>query len=103
MDLNYSAQEEAFRQRVRDFLKASLPQGWGSPGYIASKGDAYVDFLRGWQRRLYDHGLLGLEWPREFGGQDACLVQSEFKKAKRTSLRAIRRCSSAIEVKTRAL
>ncbi|HKD68992.1 MAG TPA: acyl-CoA dehydrogenase [Candidatus Binataceae bacterium] len=76
MDLNYSAQEEAFRQRVRDFLKASLPQGWGSPGYIASKGDAYVDFLRGWQRRLYDHGLLGLEWPREFGGQDASLVQS---------------------------
>lgn len=76
MDLSYSPREEAFRERVRGFMRANLPPGWGSPGYAAPTGDAYIEFLRDWQRRLYDHGLLGLEWPREFGGQDASLTQS---------------------------
>jgi len=56
MDLNYSTQEEAFRQRVRDFMRANLPQGWGTPGYVAPKGDASVAFLREWQRRLFEGG-----------------------------------------------
>ncbi len=76
MDLTYAEPEEHFRERVRGFLRANLPPGWGSPGYVAPRGDAAVDFLRDWQRRLYDNGLLGLEWPREYGGQDATLVHS---------------------------
>jgi alkylation response protein AidB-like acyl-CoA dehydrogenase len=76
MDLSYSSQEEAFRRRVRDFLEANLPPGWGSSGYAMPKGDAWTEFLRDWQRRLYDNGFLGLEWPKEYGGADASLVQS---------------------------
>jgi alkylation response protein AidB-like acyl-CoA dehydrogenase len=76
MDLSFSPREEAFRTRVREFLEANLPDRWGSPEYLAPKGDAYIDFLRDWQRRLYDAGFLGLEWPKEYGGQDASLVES---------------------------
>src|SRR5215469_1907090 len=76
MDLSYSEKEEAFREKVREFLRTNLPPGWGSNSSIGRSGAAEVEFLRDWQRKLYDHGLLGLEWPREFGGQDASLVQS---------------------------
>ena len=75
MDLSYSSQEEAFRRRVRDFLEANLPPGWGSSGYAMPKGDAWTEFLRDWQRRLYDNGFLGLAWPKEYGGAGASAVQ----------------------------
>jgi alkylation response protein AidB-like acyl-CoA dehydrogenase len=76
MDLSYSPAQEEFRQRVRAFMRANLPPGWGSPGYVPPKGDAFLEFQRNWQRRLYDAGLLGLEWPKEYGGQGASLVES---------------------------
>jgi alkylation response protein AidB-like acyl-CoA dehydrogenase len=76
MDLSYSPREEAFRQRVREFLDANLPRGWGSPTFVMPKGEAYTEFLRDWQSSLYDNGFLGLEWPKEYGGQDASLIES---------------------------
>jgi alkylation response protein AidB-like acyl-CoA dehydrogenase len=76
MDLSYSPAQEEFRQRVRAFMRANLPSGWGSPGHVPPKGDAFLEFQRNWQRRLYDAGLLGLEWPKEYGGQGASLVES---------------------------
>ncbi|HKD67587.1 MAG TPA: acyl-CoA dehydrogenase family protein [Candidatus Binataceae bacterium] len=71
MDLRDSAEEAAFRKRVRGFLESNLPQGWGTPQYAMPRGEAERDFLRDWQQRLNRAGLLGLEWPREFGGQGA--------------------------------
>ena len=75
MDLGYSAAEEAFRQKVRDFLEANLPPGWGTGSHVQRTGDDQVGFLREWQRKLYEHGLLGLEWPPEYGGQGASLIE----------------------------
>jgi alkylation response protein AidB-like acyl-CoA dehydrogenase len=75
MDLSYSPQEERFRENVRAFLEANLPLGWGTVGYAAPKGEAQIEFLRDWQRKLYEHGLLGLEWPTQYGGQGATLVE----------------------------
>ena len=75
MDLSYSPQEELFREKVRSFLQANLPAGWGTAGYVQRTGDAQVEFLRDWQRKLYDAGLLGLEWPKEYGGQGASLIE----------------------------
>ena len=75
MDLSYSAGEEAFREKVRSFLAANLPPGWGTKGYIQPARDAQTEFLRAWQHKLYDAGLLGLEWPTEYGGQGASLIE----------------------------
>src|SRR5215831_13381505 len=75
MDLSYSEKEEAFREKVREFLRTNLPPGRGSNSSIGRSGAAEVEFLRDWQRKLYDHGLLGLEWPREYGGQGASLIE----------------------------
>jgi alkylation response protein AidB-like acyl-CoA dehydrogenase len=75
MDLSDSAEEAAFRSRVRGFLETNLPPGWGTPGFLMPAGDALRQLLRDWQHRLNAAGLLGLEWPREYGGQGASAAE----------------------------
>ncbi len=60
MDLKYSAEDEAFRLRVRTWF-AEHP-----PGQLDS-----LEQRKAWQRTLYEAGLVGMGWPREYGGQDA--------------------------------
>lgn len=69
MDLSYSAGEEAFREKVRSFLAANLPPGWGTKGYIQPARDAQTEFLRAWQHKLYDAGLLGLSGPQSMAAR----------------------------------
>jgi alkylation response protein AidB-like acyl-CoA dehydrogenase len=70
MDFAFSPTEEAFRARVRDWLRANLPEGWGTRGYPKPRTPAEkVAFARQWQRKLYDGGWAGLSWPKEYGGQ----------------------------------
>jgi alkylation response protein AidB-like acyl-CoA dehydrogenase len=75
MDLRDNPEEAAFRQRVREFLRTNLPKGWRAFGIGMARSLAERDFLRDWQRRLNDAGLLGLEWPRELGGQGASAAE----------------------------
>ncbi len=75
MDLNDSHEDAAFRQRVRAFLDANLPPGWGTPAYVMPRGDAYLALLRDWQRRLSEAGFLALAWPKEWGGRGASPAQ----------------------------
>jgi alkylation response protein AidB-like acyl-CoA dehydrogenase len=60
VDLNYSPEDEAFRQRARRWF-AEHPSG--PLETLAQK--------KAWQRTLYDAGFVGMGWPREYGGQDA--------------------------------
>ena len=76
MDLSYSPEEEAFRERVRKFLRENLPPGWAESGVGARPaGMSQLDFLRDWQRRLYENGFLGMAWPKEYGGQGASQIE----------------------------
>jgi alkylation response protein AidB-like acyl-CoA dehydrogenase len=70
VDLAPSAAENAFRARVREWLLANLPEGWGTPAHPKPETPAdKVAFAKRWQRRLYDGGWAGLSWPKEYGGQ----------------------------------
>jgi alkylation response protein AidB-like acyl-CoA dehydrogenase len=60
VDLNYSAEDEAFRVHIRNWF-AEHPAG---------SLDS-LDQKKAWQRTLYDAGFVGMGWPREYGGQDA--------------------------------
>ena len=44
-----------------DFL---LPESFMEVG-----SDAQFDYLRAWQRKIYDAGYLGMAWPTEYGGR----------------------------------
>ncbi len=59
MELTYTADEEAFRLRIRDWISENQPHSEGRPG---------TEELRRWQRRLQGAGLLGAAWPKEHGG-----------------------------------
>ncbi|MGO9060020.1 MAG: acyl-CoA dehydrogenase family protein [Candidatus Binataceae bacterium] len=75
MDLNDSIDDQEFRVRVRAFLDANLPAGWGTPAYVLPRGDEYIALLNDWQRRLSKAGFLGLAWPKEYGGAGASAAQ----------------------------
>jgi alkylation response protein AidB-like acyl-CoA dehydrogenase len=75
MDLSFSPEEEAFRQKVRSFLSTNLPEGWNEPGFRLPEEFDRIDFLKDWQRRLYENGFLGMAWPKEYGGQGASQVE----------------------------
>lgn len=74
MDLSFSPEEERFRARVQQFLRENLPSEWGKPGF-RPHGMSQIDFLKDWQRRLYENGFLGMSWPKEYGGQSASQVE----------------------------
>ncbi|WP_157267019.1 acyl-CoA dehydrogenase family protein [Azohydromonas aeria] len=66
MDLNFSPEDQAFREEVRSFLRESLP------AHIRDKVRNGVHLMRDdhllWQRTLHGRGWSTPGWPREFGG-----------------------------------
>ncbi|MFS4582108.1 acyl-CoA dehydrogenase family protein [Phaeobacter sp. C3_T13_0] len=66
MDLNYSAEELAFRDEVRVFLEAKLPQDL-SEAVRQGKGMCKDKHDR-WHSILNERGWLAPTWPQEHGG-----------------------------------
>ena len=66
MDPRFPAEAEAFREEVRAFLAEHLPADW--PGIGALPRAEALAFTQRWRATLHDHGLLGLSWPRAYGG-----------------------------------
>jgi alkylation response protein AidB-like acyl-CoA dehydrogenase len=75
MDFSFSAEEERFRQDLREWLKNNLPAGWGTSAFKVPKGSERIQFLRDWQRKMYEGGYLGLSWPKEYGGRGASMIE----------------------------
>ncbi|MFI5041289.1 MAG: acyl-CoA dehydrogenase family protein, partial [Acidimicrobiales bacterium] len=66
MDPRFPAEAEAFRGDVRAFLAEHLPRDWQGIGALPrEKALAFTDR---WRSTLHEHGLLGVSWPREYGG-----------------------------------
>jgi alkylation response protein AidB-like acyl-CoA dehydrogenase len=75
MDFTFTPEQEAFRGEVRAWLAANLPDDLRGRAFAASRcGPGEVEKLRGWQKRMYEARYVGIDWPREFGGQGATLV-----------------------------
>ncbi|MEQ8348663.1 MAG: acyl-CoA dehydrogenase family protein [Sneathiellaceae bacterium] len=67
MDLHFTAEDLAFRDDVRSFLRGALPaqvraQVVRAPSYVSAAD------TRAWNRVLYDRGWAAPNWPREHGG-----------------------------------
>jgi alkylation response protein AidB-like acyl-CoA dehydrogenase len=74
MDLSLSPEHEEFRQRVRQWLKASIPKRDQDDGMLDHGNPERVRWLKAWQRKLYDAGYVAMGWPKEHGGQGADLM-----------------------------
>ena len=67
VDLTYPESAETVRAEVREWLAASLPEGWSGTGALPTEDLAA--FIRDWREKLSAGGWLGLEWPPEYGGR----------------------------------
>src|SRR5215469_9887331 len=73
MDLNLNQEELAFRDELRAWLKANVPADWEE--HREESLEKRFEFLKRWQRKLYDGGWAGISWPKEYGGRGAGLMQ----------------------------
>ena len=75
MDLNLTPQELAFRDDLRTWLAANLAPDWRNE-YTKIHGQReQFEYLRAWQRKIYDGGWAGIAWPKEYGGRGASLME----------------------------
>lgn len=79
MDFRKTPEQKEFQQELQHWLKENLPDGWlEGERNIPEEGDPErEDFLRNWQRTLYEGGWAGIQWPEEYGGQGASLMEAE--------------------------
>src|SRR5216683_3164092 len=76
MDFDFTDREEAFRKEVRGWLEANLPDDLRGRAFASSRADREeVRKLRAWQKRMCEAGYVGLDWPREFGGRGATIIE----------------------------
>jgi alkylation response protein AidB-like acyl-CoA dehydrogenase len=76
MDFDFTPEQETFRKEVRQWLERTLPDDLRGRGFAASRADqAEVRKLRTWQKTMYGAGYVGIDWPSEFGGRGATLVE----------------------------
>ncbi len=77
MDFTLTPDQTAFRDEVRDWLKRNIPRDWVERvrgGSDVPRPEAY-EFLRSWQRQMYDAGLVGLTWPKAYGGRGLTFME----------------------------
>ena len=75
MDFNYTPQEEAFRQELRQWLADALPEGWGKTVFLPTDEHEQAMFRLAWERKLYTGGWNCIGWPKEYGGRNATLSE----------------------------
>jgi len=64
MDLDFTPQEQVFRDEARTWLAEHLPTEERPP-----EGAEMRAFDLAWQRTLFDSGWAGINWPTEYGGR----------------------------------
>jgi alkylation response protein AidB-like acyl-CoA dehydrogenase len=66
MDLNFTADEIAFREEVRKFLREQLPETIGRK--VKNGLAVTAEEFTGWQAILHRKGWGAPSWPKQFGG-----------------------------------
>ena len=76
MDFDFTPEQHAFRQEVRTWLSGHVPPDLKGRAFAASRGDvAQVGRLRQWQRTLHEARYVGIDWPQEYGGRGASIME----------------------------
>jgi len=75
VDLNLTPQELRFRDEARAWFAANVPKDWVKRRDEEESMQGRFDYLRAWQRKLYDAGWAGISWPKDFGGRGAPVME----------------------------
>ena len=71
MDLSFGTEGDEFRSALRSWLHESLPTD------LDEQVDDNTSFgrRRRWNATLYEAGYAAIDWPEEFGGRDAPVIE----------------------------
>jgi len=75
---------DQFRREVEAWFKANRPP---EPKFLLPESfmevgsDEQFEFLRAWQRKIYEAGYLGMAWPKEYGGGGKAQVYQDIVNA----------------------
>jgi alkylation response protein AidB-like acyl-CoA dehydrogenase len=75
MDFSYSPEECRFRDDLRAWLRDALPEGWGRTVFEPEEEEERAQFRLQWDRKLFAGGWAGLDWPTQYGGRGASLIE----------------------------
>ena len=78
MDTYFTEKEEEFRQEVRSWLQRNLADSRFQTARFEPDEDTEAEWAavqREWDRLLFEGGYAGLSWPKEYGGQEATVVE----------------------------
>ena len=75
MDLNPTPAEQHFRDEFRAWLHSNIPEEWDASGFHDEDSAQRFEFLRAWQKKMYEAGWVGIHWPKEYGGRGASLIE----------------------------
>ena len=84
MQPTYTAEAEAYREKVQAFLAEKLPSNWQGTG--ALEGEELDAFVAEWRQVLYEANYLAPGWPKEYGGAgltatEQVILAEEFTRA----------------------
>jgi alkylation response protein AidB-like acyl-CoA dehydrogenase len=77
MDFNYGPEDEAFRKELRDWLDANKQHAPRRFNLFGEEGGAsgWDEQVR-WARKLNEGRWLAVNWPKEYGGRGASIMQT---------------------------
>src|SRR3990172_3216799 len=76
MDLGDTPEEAAFREKARRWLAENRPEGIVDRGFSLPTDKHSLELLRAWQRRLWEAGYLGINWPAAYGGHGKTIIEA---------------------------
>lgn len=72
MDFTFGEKEELFRQELREWLVANVPD---MPEGMEKDSPAYETYLRDWQKKMHEGRWAAIAWPEQYGGRNASLME----------------------------
>ena len=75
MDFNYTTEDQAFRTEVRAWLEANKKSAPPPSNIMADEGEGDWEARVNWHRKLNDGGWVAVNWPKEYGGRGASVMQ----------------------------
>lgn len=77
MDFRYTEAEQAFKKQFESWLNAQMPEGFGTPEYMApATWDEIAIAYRRFQGDLFRGGYAGINFPKRYGGAEGSVIEN---------------------------
>jgi alkylation response protein AidB-like acyl-CoA dehydrogenase len=75
MDFNYTPEDEAFRTEIRTWREANKQFAPPQINIMAEEGAGDWQARVRWHKKLNEGGWVAVNWPKEYGGRGATVMQ----------------------------